>query len=43
MLGFDGSCPVGPVIVAPSEVADPHALRVRAIHNGNVVQDANTS
>ncbi|KAG5985964.1 hypothetical protein E4U54_005700 [Claviceps lovelessii] len=40
--GFDGSCPLGPVLVAPSAVGDPHNLRIRAIHNGHVVQDSNT-
>ncbi|KAG5982777.1 hypothetical protein E4U55_001383 [Claviceps digitariae] len=40
--GFDGSCPLGPVLVAPSAVGDAHNLRIRAIHNGNVVQDSNT-
>ncbi|GAB0137068.1 hypothetical protein EsDP_00005351 [Epichloe bromicola] len=40
--GFDGSCPLGPVLVSPSAVKDPHDLRIRALHNGNVVQDSNT-
>ncbi|KAG6003805.1 hypothetical protein E4U21_001659 [Claviceps maximensis] len=40
--GFDGSCPLGPVLVAPSALGDAHNLRIRAIHNGNVVQDSNT-
>ncbi|ODM22993.1 hypothetical protein SI65_00582 [Aspergillus cristatus] len=39
--GFDGSCPLGPVLVAPS-VIDPHKLDIKAIHNGSVVQDSNT-
>lgn len=41
LLGLDGSCPLGPVLVAPSEV-DPHQLDIKAIHNGAVVQDSNT-
>ncbi|KAK2595123.1 hypothetical protein QQS21_007149 [Conoideocrella luteorostrata] len=40
--GFDGSCPLGPVLVSPSAITDPHNLRIKAIHNGNVVQDSNT-
>ncbi|KAL4756923.1 fumarylacetoacetate hydrolase family protein [Aspergillus foveolatus] len=39
--GLDGSCPLGPVLVAPSEL-DPHQLDIKAIHNGAVVQDSNT-
>ncbi|BCR83189.1 fumarylacetoacetate hydrolase family protein [Aspergillus chevalieri] len=39
--GFDGSCPLGPVLVAPS-VIDPYKLDIKAIHNGSVVQDSNT-
>ncbi|RHZ50598.1 fumarylacetoacetate hydrolase family protein [Aspergillus thermomutatus] len=39
--GFDGSCPLGPVLVSPSEI-DPHQLAIKAIHNGTVVQDSNT-
>lgn len=41
-LGLDGSCPLGPVLVSPSAISDPHKLRIKAIHNGNVVQDSNT-
>lgn len=41
LIGFDGSCPLGPVLVAPS-VVDPHNLDIKAIHNGSVVQDSNT-
>ncbi|KAG6087143.1 hypothetical protein E4U15_008262 [Claviceps sp. LM218 group G6] len=40
--GFDGSCPLGPVLVAPSALGDVHNLRIRAMHNGKVVQDSNT-
>ncbi|KAK2685454.1 hypothetical protein QWA68_015691 [Fusarium oxysporum] len=40
--GFDGSAPVGPVLVAPSAIQDPHQLAIRAIHNSNVVQKTNT-
>ncbi|KAI1845524.1 hypothetical protein JX266_008382 [Neoarthrinium moseri] len=41
--GLDGSCPVGPVLVSPAEINDPHNLRVKAVHNGNIVQDTSTS
>ncbi|KAK2733990.1 hypothetical protein FQN55_003050 [Onygenales sp. PD_40] len=41
--GFDGSCPLGPVLVSPVAIPDPHKLQIRAIHNGQVVQDSNTS
>ncbi|PKS12746.1 hypothetical protein jhhlp_000955 [Lomentospora prolificans] len=40
--GLDGSCPIGPVLVAPSAISDPHNLRIRAILNGQTVQDSNT-
>ncbi|KAL1636211.1 hypothetical protein SLS58_009905 [Diplodia intermedia] len=40
--GFDGSAPVGPVLVSGQAIGDPHALDIKAIHNKNVVQDSNT-
>ncbi|GME23974.1 putative fumarylacetoacetate hydrolase domain-containing protein 2a [Neofusicoccum parvum] len=40
--GFDGSAPVGPVLVSGAAVGDPHQLDIKAIHNKNVVQDSNT-
>jgi 2-keto-4-pentenoate hydratase/2-oxohepta-3-ene-1,7-dioic acid hydratase in catechol pathway len=39
---LDGFCPVGPLVRA-SEVADPQALRIRALLNGEVVQDSTTA
>jgi 2-keto-4-pentenoate hydratase/2-oxohepta-3-ene-1,7-dioic acid hydratase in catechol pathway len=42
LAGLDGSCPIGPVLVAPSAIGDPHSLRIRAIYNDGVVQDSNT-
>jgi 2-keto-4-pentenoate hydratase/2-oxohepta-3-ene-1,7-dioic acid hydratase in catechol pathway len=42
ITGFDGSCPIGPVLVSPSVITDPHRLAIKAIHNGIVVQDSNT-
>ncbi len=38
----DTFCPVGPLVPA-AEVADPHALGIRAILNGETMQDSSTS
>ena len=38
----DTFCPVGPLVPA-SDVSDPHALGIRAILNGDTVQDSSTS
>jgi 2,4-didehydro-3-deoxy-L-rhamnonate hydrolase len=38
----DTFCPVGP-LVPSSEVPDPHVLRIRAILNGETVQDSTTA
>ncbi|KAL5358316.1 hypothetical protein BJX96DRAFT_173329 [Aspergillus floccosus] len=40
--GLDGSCPIGPVLVAPSVIDDPQTLAVKAIYNGQIVQDGRT-
>ncbi|OGM47700.1 fumarylacetoacetate hydrolase [Aspergillus bombycis] len=40
--GLDGSCPIGPVLVAPSVIKDPQALYIQAIHNKTTVQDGHT-
>ncbi|KAH7129692.1 hypothetical protein B0J13DRAFT_452548 [Dactylonectria estremocensis] len=40
--GLDGSAPIGPVLVSPEAIPDPHKLDIKAIHNSNVVQDSNT-
>ncbi|KUM60877.1 hypothetical protein ACN42_g6229 [Penicillium freii] len=40
--GLDGSCPIGPVLVAPSVIKDPQTLSIKAIHNGTTVQDGQT-
>lgn len=37
--GFDGACPLGPVIVSTSAVPDPKKLHVRGLKNGRVMQD----
>jgi 2,4-didehydro-3-deoxy-L-rhamnonate hydrolase len=38
----DTFCPVGP-LVAAADVPDPHALKIRAILNGDTVQDSTTA
>jgi 5-carboxymethyl-2-hydroxymuconate isomerase len=40
---FDTFCPVGPALVPASDVADPQALGIRAILNGQVMQDSTTA
>jgi 2-keto-4-pentenoate hydratase/2-oxohepta-3-ene-1,7-dioic acid hydratase in catechol pathway len=39
----DTFCPVGPTLVPAAEVGDPHALRIRAIVSGEVLQDSTTA
>ena len=39
---FDTFAPLGPDIVTPDEVDDPHNLDIRCILNGETVQDSNT-
>ncbi len=39
---FDTFAPVGPVLVTPDEVADPHNLAIRLRLNGQTMQDSNT-
>jgi 2-keto-4-pentenoate hydratase/2-oxohepta-3-ene-1,7-dioic acid hydratase in catechol pathway len=40
---LDTFCPVGPELVPAADVPDPQALAIRAIVNGEVLQDSNTS
>ncbi len=40
---FKGSCPLGPWLVTPDELSDPHNLEMKLCVNGDVRQDANTS
>jgi len=40
--GFDGFCPLGPVLVTADEIAAPQALQVRFRLNGELLQDGNT-
>jgi 2,4-diketo-3-deoxy-L-fuconate hydrolase len=39
----DTFCPVGPRLVPAAEVSDPHDLEIRAIVNGEVLQDSTTA
>ena len=45
MLGkcFDTSCPLGPAIVTPDELADPHNLAISCTLNGETVQSSSTA
>ncbi len=40
---FDTFCPIGPYLVTKDEVENADRLRIRAILNGEVMQDSNTS
>jgi 2-keto-4-pentenoate hydratase/2-oxohepta-3-ene-1,7-dioic acid hydratase in catechol pathway len=40
---FDTFAPVGPVLVTPDEVADPHKLGIRLRLNGQTMQESSTS
>ncbi|CAH0033223.1 unnamed protein product, partial [Clonostachys rhizophaga] len=37
--GFDGACPLGPVVVSTSVISDVSTLWVRGLKNGKVLQD----
>jgi 2-keto-4-pentenoate hydratase/2-oxohepta-3-ene-1,7-dioic acid hydratase in catechol pathway len=39
---FDTFCPLGPAIVTPSSLSDPHKLGIRCRLNGELVQNSNT-
>jgi 2-keto-4-pentenoate hydratase/2-oxohepta-3-ene-1,7-dioic acid hydratase in catechol pathway len=39
---FDTFAPMGPWIVTPDEIADPHNLDIRLTVNGEKLQDSNT-
>jgi 2-keto-4-pentenoate hydratase/2-oxohepta-3-ene-1,7-dioic acid hydratase in catechol pathway len=39
---FDTHGPIGPYLVTPDEVGDPHTLDIRALVNGDVRQESNT-
>ncbi|KAK4462808.1 hypothetical protein QBC42DRAFT_76215 [Cladorrhinum samala] len=38
--GFDGACPIGPVLVNKEVIKDVGALRLRGLKNGKTVQDS---
>ena len=40
---LDTFCPVGPRLVPPDEVGDPQSLRIRALVNGEALQDSSTA
>lgn len=40
--GLDGFCPLGPAVVTPDEIGDPHALDIRLRVNGVEKQSSNT-
>jgi 2-keto-4-pentenoate hydratase/2-oxohepta-3-ene-1,7-dioic acid hydratase in catechol pathway len=40
---FDTFAPLGPCLVTPDEIPDPHALRIRTMVNGETLQDCSTS
>ncbi len=40
--GLDGFCPIGPFITTRDEIADPQALKIEGILNGEVMQSSNT-
>jgi 5-carboxymethyl-2-hydroxymuconate isomerase len=40
---FDTFCPIGPELIPASQIPDPQALRIRAILNGQVMQDSTTA
>lgn len=40
---FDTFCPIGPFLITKDEISDPNNLRIRAILNGETLQDSNTS
>ena len=39
---LDTFCPLGPVLVTPDEIPDPQALAIRAVLNGDTMQDSRT-
>jgi len=41
--GLDGSCPLGPVLVTKDAIEDPQKLSIKAIYNGQTVQDGTTA
>ena len=42
MIGKN-SCPLGPLLITPDELSDPHNLKMTLRLNGDVRQDSNTA
>ncbi|MBW2144783.1 MAG: fumarylacetoacetate hydrolase family protein [Deltaproteobacteria bacterium] len=40
---LDTFCPIGPWIVTPEEIPDPHVLKIQCQLNGRLMQDSNTN
>lgn len=40
---FKNSCPLGPLLITPDELSDPHNLEMKLRVNGELRQDSNTS
>jgi 2-keto-4-pentenoate hydratase/2-oxohepta-3-ene-1,7-dioic acid hydratase in catechol pathway len=38
--GFDGACPIGPVLVAKEAIPDVGQLQMRGLKNGKVLQES---
>jgi 2-keto-4-pentenoate hydratase/2-oxohepta-3-ene-1,7-dioic acid hydratase in catechol pathway len=38
--GYDGACPIGPVLASTSLIHDPSGLKIRGIKNGKVAQES---
>lgn len=38
--GFDGACPIGPVLVSSSLVTSPEKLHIRGLKNGDEMQSS---
>ncbi len=41
--GFDGFCPLGPVLVTADEIDNPQQLNISTILNGQILQQSNTA
>ncbi|MFW6169027.1 MAG: fumarylacetoacetate hydrolase family protein, partial [Planctomycetota bacterium] len=40
---FDTFCPLGPCLVTPDEIPNPNSLAIKAVLNGQTMQECNTS
>ncbi len=41
--GFDGFCPLGPMLVTADEIADPQQLNISTVLNGQTMQQSSTA